>query len=246
MFLFADYREKWFFDYLEQDNSNSLLKEYKPFIKSAPLPIGDFIICEDEEMTSILTIIERKTIRDLSSSITDGRFREQKERLLDSVKDESKILYIIEGNQKILKNGVSGTIIDSSIINLLFKHHFKVLKTDNSTDTFNNLMLLLKKFENNEFNQVTITAPVKLVSKKDKINGNLLATQLSVISGLSYKTAKIISENYTSLKMLIHEYDKCENIESMEKMLSNIQLSDSRKLGNALSKKIYNCLYNNN
>ena len=44
------------------------------------LEIGDYIISKD---STIYFIIERKTIQDYANSIRDGRYREQKQRLLN-------------------------------------------------------------------------------------------------------------------------------------------------------------------
>lgn len=247
MFFFVDYREKWFTEMMSDNNlkyDEPIVEKDSHIIKSSSLPIGDFVISKDEEMNDIVLIIERKTIKDLSSSITDGRFRQQKERIEESIKDDSKILYMIEGNCKVLKNGVSKTIINSSLLNLLYKHNFRILQTENQTDSFENLMLLFKKFSNDEFNKKTNTTPITLLSKKDKINENIVATQLSVIPGISYNTAKIISQEYHTLKMLIDKYNSLETEELKEKLLCDIKIKENRKLGIALSKKIYNALCN--
>ena len=47
-------------------------------IEYVPLPLGDIIICDEEEE---LLIIERKTLQDLAASIKDGRYEEQSYRL---------------------------------------------------------------------------------------------------------------------------------------------------------------------
>lgn len=244
MYFFVDYREKWFTELLLENN----IHYDQPYIndscsiKCANLPIGDFIISNDNEMKDIILVIERKTIMDLSSSITDGRFRQQKERIEESIKDVSKILYIIEGYSKILKNGVSKSIINSSILNLLYKHNFKILQTENHDDSYENIILLFKKFVNSDFVNKKNQSPITLISKKDKINENILATQLSIIPGVSYNTAKTISLEYSCLKNLIDKYNTLLDEQSKEKLLCDIKISESRKLGNALSKKIYKAL----
>ena len=72
-----------------------------------PLKIGDILIlnnsenldietCSDEEMYKhVLTIFERKTCQDLLSSINDGRYREQKARLIANF-NLNQICYLIE------------------------------------------------------------------------------------------------------------------------------------------------------
>ena len=75
--LEIDYREK---KLIEQFKNNKNNKNNQNYIISN-LDIGDIIIKYNEYITYI---IERKTISDLCSSILDGRYREQKERLLSN------------------------------------------------------------------------------------------------------------------------------------------------------------------
>ena len=70
------------------------LFEKKEYIKYENLSIGDYHI---KLNGNTIVIIERKTINDLANSIVDGRYREQKKRLLDNFEKE-KILYILEGD----------------------------------------------------------------------------------------------------------------------------------------------------
>lgn len=64
-------------------------------IKSETLPIGDIIICNNEEEK---LIIERKSISDLLASIKDGRYEEQSYRLNGINHHNHNIIYLIEGD----------------------------------------------------------------------------------------------------------------------------------------------------
>jgi crossover junction endonuclease MUS81 len=233
--LEIDYREK------------AIIKHFEEFNPSIPyiiknLPIGDFVFKQNND---IHYIIERKTILDLASSITDGRFREQKQRLLESINSHDNIVYILEGNknQKMYGN-ISKEIIDSSILNLIFRHKYKVIHTTNDIETYDTLLSLYKKLELNDFNK-KVESQFKLIKKSDSINNNILTMMLSVIPGISINISKKITDIYTTLPNLINTYDKLIDIGEKEKLLSIIQLTDKRKLGMALSKKIYNSLYIN-
>ena len=59
------------------------------------LPLGDILIHSEKE--DLQLFIERKTWKDLHSSIKDGRYREQRSRLLQMQSEHHKILYILEG-----------------------------------------------------------------------------------------------------------------------------------------------------
>ena len=76
-------------------------EEKKPItIEVENLPLGDIIICEENEKTGEITehiIIERKKVSDLAASITDGRYNEQSYRLDKIEHPNHNIVYLIEG-----------------------------------------------------------------------------------------------------------------------------------------------------
>lgn len=84
--LFIDSRETKIIDILREKNINFHTKQ---------LDIGDIYLIDSNNN---ILIIERKTWRDLSSSLSDGRYREQRSRLLLSLNDPLiKVCYLIEG-----------------------------------------------------------------------------------------------------------------------------------------------------
>jgi len=233
----VDFREKSFISQLSNftdiNNDKVVVNGVEFNFIITNLEVGDFVIKEGD---NVVLIVERKTVRDLCSSIKDGRFRQQKERLNESVDDESKIVFVIEGS-KIGVNDLPRTTIDSTILNMVFRHNYKVLCTHDELDTFLTICLLVKKVQSGEFAiKMPLVAPVKLVSKGSKIGGNLMAIQLSAIPGVSYQTAMCISKEYNTMKDLIIAYSSCSNSENM---LKDISITEKRKIGPALSKKIY-------
>ncbi len=75
-------------------------------------------------------IMERKTFADFQSSIMDGRYREQRGRLLAAAQETgSKVAYILEGSPASLR----GTMTEASILKLVsrlqFKHGIPVFRT---------------------------------------------------------------------------------------------------------------------
>jgi ERCC4-type nuclease len=222
-------------DYRERDIIQKFGEDI-PFANKN-LIIGDFIFRNDTD--EIMLIVERKTIKDLCASIIDSRFREQKERLLESVKDPSKIVYILEGSKRINGKGtLSKTIMDSAIQNLIFKHQFKVLFSESLDDTVDQIKMLYKKLTETSFD-LKFAPPQTLVKKSSKIIDNIYINQLSVIPGISLTIANKISEHYPSLFELVKAYMLSDSPESL---LSEIKINEKRKLGKVLSKKIYECL----
>lgn len=259
--LHIDYRERELIKKLKQSEDDintasninvnkACIGDIKLTYKVSNLPIGDLLFVVNQEhqteslaMEQVLLAIERKTVKDLSASITDGRFREQKARLLDSIQDNSKIVYLIEGSKRSLvqNNTKTQKMIDGSIINLLFRHQYKVIFTESEQDTINMLSLLYKKLSDDDFISFREKSnDIKsLLSKKDKIKNNMCAMQLSVIPGVSYKTAEAIANIYPTLNLLIEAFNVTD---SPDKLLENIILNNKRKLGKALASKIFNAL----
>ena len=186
-------------------------------------------------------LIERKTWTDLLSSIKDGRFRQQKQRIDECISPD-KVLFMIEGNKTSIKPN-DRKCVNGALLNLIYKHKYKIIFTLNENDTYDNLTMLYKKFENNDFlSEIKKESPIKLLSKGDKLKENLFATQLSVIPNVSWNIALKISEQYKNMKDLLNKYDEINELNDKLKLLSNIQVTEKRKLGNALSSKIYKCL----
>jgi ERCC4-type nuclease len=247
MFLLIDYREKDFIEkiskycaLIENEVPNTISIDNKQVsFKVTSLPIADFIIQNDNE--EIMMAIERKSISDLCSSITDGRFREQKQRLLDSIVDPAKISYVIEGS-KSSKNVLPKKIINGAILNLIYKHNYKVIHTENKIDTFDCIIMLYTKFSSNDINNINSSTQHKLIKKSESIQNNKLANILCLIPGVSKTIAQKIVEKYSSLLCLINEYNQLEDISAKQLLLTDLQITNTRKIGKALSKKIYEWL----
>lgn len=267
--LDIDYREQHIIDLLKKKKlyvneeladetvspQNNVLNN-KININIKNLIIGDFIFREytdsnstqedkSEYSDTVHYIIERKTINDLCSSIKDGRFIEQKSRLKDTINDPSKIIYIIEGNISNISPmyNIPKTSINSAIQNLIFKHKYKVIFTDSIEETIDNLTLLYKKLVNNDFESKATS--VKFIKRADKINQNVFVNMLCTIPGISLKTARMITNQYKSMSDLIQAYTIIPDYESKCSLLSNILLSEKRKIGISLSTKIYKSLFEN-
>ncbi len=105
-------------------------------IVSENLPLGDVILCDENNVERL--IIERKSIRDLSSSIKDGRYEEQSYRLNGSPFSNHNIIYLIEGdlNSKFLfKDRIDKISLYSAMFSLNHYKGFSVLRTFSIDET---------------------------------------------------------------------------------------------------------------
>lgn len=210
------------------------------YYKISNLSVGDFIF---KKGTDILFIVERKCINDLSASIIDGRFKNQKQRLIDT---NLNIVYIIEGSIQKHSGSIPQTTLKSSILNLIYRYdNFKVIKTECEKDTLDYLLLLYKKINNDELNTKNETSSLISSSIKKKSDyDNVFINQLTCIHGVSEIIAKKIVEKYKSMNQLINTYNNLSENDG-ENLLINIMINEKRKLGKALSKKIYHNLVQN-
>jgi crossover junction endonuclease MUS81 len=246
MLLLIDYREQALLKILNLDlkcNDNIVNVNYMNMtadIKVCNLEIGDFII--KNEGGEIFAIIERKTFSDLCSSIVDGRFREQKSRISECI-DSNKVMYILEGSKE--KCRLKQNNINGSVINLIWKHKFKVLQTTNENDTLEVLFQLYKKLSEPLYLDVQPQlVSTSRASKKGKFLDNPMIHILETIPGVSLQVATSIAKTYGNMNELMEAYIKIGDQENMkEVLLSDIIITEKRKVGKSLSKKIYQIMF---
>lgn len=252
----VDYREHLIKNYFENH------EELKNIIEIKNLEIGDIII---EINQKPLILIERKTIPDLASSISDGRLREQKHRISLSNFNNSQIIYLIEGdiNQKLYGN-INKKSIQGSIINTLVRDNYKIYKTDNIEETkyflerfFLKILKDKDKLINLDSNSLKSNGDSKQNVDYSKLANLSKKTQLTPdvfnkiillqIPGVSSNHVNEIKKNYSSIKNLILKYNSIEQLEDRYTLLENIIIelknNKKRKLGKVISKRIYQYLY---
>ena len=238
--LVYDSRELKLKEYLESTDKIQIIQEY--------LDLGDIIFRNDSKD---ILIIERKTMGDLYSSIQDGRYKEQKIRLMNHYSNH-QIVYIIEGtiscSSKFFKK--AKPITDGALLNMTFRDKLNVIRTKDVSDTASILYKIGNKIiKNPEFFKNDSETPkmnyldtIK-ICKKDNMTPKLCnIVQLSQIPGVSKQMAEIIIEKYNSLSNLIMEYTKLDNLDDKQKLLKNIELTN-RKIGPVISKRIYEFLF---
>lgn len=87
--------------------------------------------------------------------------------------------------------------------------------------------------------------------KKDNLNPKIWnQIALASIPGVSTNIAQKITDIFPTIKLLLEEYNKCDNDEARIKLISEIILTDNgkvkRRIGNVVSNRIFEYLYKNN
>ena len=205
----------------------------KVVIEKAQLDIGDIHI----KFNDITYVYERKTVSDLVSSIKDGRYKEQKHRLLSS--EVASINYIIEGDSITShKNFNNQKLLTSIYLNSTYRDKINVFFTSNIDDTSTFILLLATKFidkpenfistpDNNQDYIDVCKIKTKKCANIDKDTCYLL--QLSQIPTISKEIAKKIKEVYPTMPILIQTLESKSDIKEKIKLLSSIDGIGSKK-----------------
>lgn len=247
-----DYREKDL-NYIFKEkfdkftSSDDSLNKYSYEVSN--LLVGDINFYVNDELK---VIVERKTIKDLSQSIKDGRYREQKSRILSAGCD--KIIYIFEGCNPIGQLAQSKYLISyktylGTIVNNFLRDGVYVHQTVDIGDTRDFLLTIMRKLDliSDEKSTNEYIHSVK-IKKRDNITGrNCFLSQLCAIPGISYNIAIAIQDKYKSWYDLIITYIGVEEqyrallLEPIEIKVSNGE--KTRKLGKVLSQRIYDNVF---
>lgn len=189
---------------------------HKISVISQQLDVGDILIQTDNKSW----IFERKTVSDLISSVKDGRYKEQKGRLLSTYET---VTYIIEGDDIISsKNERNQTLLSSIYIYTLYRDDIKLIFTRNIEETATFILTMCTKI---------IDKPEKLIQIQDKQNDGKKSyldlikikkidnitpnicyiMQLSQIPTISTIIAKYIQNIYPTMKSLLNALDSAED-----------------------------------
>jgi ERCC4-type nuclease len=207
------------------------LDNYKDNIQiiSENLLLGDIHITY-KNMTHIF---ERKTLQDLQASILDGRYKEQKARLLSNT-SQKYITYIIEGDNILSSNTYekNKSMIQSAYLHTLFRDNVRIIYTKNIEETTTLILLIatkiLDKPEKFLYEEYTAdkcyTDFIKLKKKKiDNIDAkSCFIMQLSQIPMISNIIAKNIYSKYLSMSNLVKSLNVFETSEIKIKELCKI------------------------
>ena len=233
--------------------------KYEDFIKYENLDLGDIVIKYKDE---VKFIFERKTIRDLSDSIKDGRYHEQKQRLKYALSNNIKVSYIFEYfmdysnlTNFITVNEMNGEIILSGIVNTTLRDDFGIFLTKNTNETIFLLEAIVKRMIKNPNKYFNKTEGIEGINnsyimkkrKKDNITkDNILMIFLNQIPGVSDTISKTLSSEFKSLNEFmtflndLSKEDKIEYLSNKEVKLNN---NKKRRIGSKTSKRIVELLF---
>lgn len=202
------------------------------------LDIGDVHIQIDGE-TKLL--IERKTNEDMKSSLFDGRYKEQKRRMLET---GYPIMYILEGESFLFDKKIEVPMdkaMQTIELDLGLNNQTRVLRTKNVDETALYLKMCGQYYVNNKNKDCNTSAEDLLCVKKSKcVNStNMLKIMLCQIPGVSIKIASSISAHFQGESLQF--FSRLNEEEKLIDELSTIMIN-KRKIGKTTAKKIVSYL----
>jgi len=228
------------------DNRESVIKSTIDGINNIiykNLEYGDIIIDMNDNH---LMVIERKTLQDLVASIKDGRYKNQKNKLLTLVQ-RNCLYYIIEGpidfvnDNNYTLNGISKKAILSCIINTLIRDNIKVIITknvDETCDLIKNIYNRVIDDPGKYLDERTIEPQIIKAKNNNITKESYFESLLCQIPDISIKTARAICKKYKTMKDL---YDSLNTLEYDDKMkiLKEICIEDVNGKKRRISEKIF-------
>ena len=238
------------FDYREK----ALLK-LSPTVKELTPPVGDIWI-GDLSGTNLLAggvILERKTAADLEASIIDGRYKEQRGRLLAYSKEHRVAFgYVIEGDLDRLGARLDESALLKHITRLQFHHRIPVVQTACAKETVRLAELIEAQWTKdggkfafecltstgdsaaNSTSTTFVAASYMKSACRDSPDTFLLGT-LTQCRGISEAMARLIMSKYTTLEALMAATAADLAIISEE--------GAKRKVGKAVAERLHGLLH---
>jgi len=231
-------------DYREKDLMEELLKQNNEIsinyvIEQRNLEVGDIIITNMDE-TKNYCLWERKTVADFMSSLNDGRYREQKIRILKS--DFKRKGYILEGDysrdpNRYCKNRTK-TCSLGMMSNCVMRDNLFVIHTYDLQTTAKFMLKIVKNSDKwlsvinkDIIEHINDKMTLKeLKRSKTKTKHEFVLNVLCSVPSISERIAlEIIKEYGDSLKMIIENMDNIAKMKINNRRISSTAIKKMRE-----------------
>jgi ERCC4-type nuclease len=206
------------------------------------LPVGDIWVGvkEDGAMAEGGIVIERKSIRDLEASILDGRYREQRGRILVFCEqNKTQPLYILEGSLSSSTGRLQKSALMKFIQRLVLHYQIPVIQTASIHETAELLQTMMEQWKEDPSRLKQTTERIKMtdgIHVQKKANAadpkQFAIACLSQCPGVSVKMAEALITQFGSLQAVI-----AAPIKEVEQVKVG-----ARKVGPIVSKRLHEIL----
>ena len=207
------------------------------------LPVADIWIgiTEVNTLSEGGLLIERKSIRDLEASILDGRYREQRGRLLASChENKTQPMYILEGSLSSGTGRLTKKALMKFITRLIFHYNIAVMQTASLSETADLIQTLTEQWKEDPTSLQRTTELVKVtdgIHVQKKANAmdprQFAICCIAQCPGISVKAAEQLITTFGSLPGVL---------QATIKELEQVKVG-ARKIGPVVSKRLYELLH---
>ena len=207
------------------------------------LPVADIWIgiTEVNTLSEGGLLIERKSIRDLEASILDGRYREQRGRLLASChENKTQPMYILEGSLSSGTGRLTKKALMKFINRLIFHYNIAVMQTASLSETADLIQTLTEQWKEDPTSLQRTTELVKVtdgIHVQKKANAmdprQFAICCIAQCPGISVKAAEQLITTFGSLPGVL---------QATIKELEQVKVG-ARKIGPVVSKRLYELLH---
>lgn len=238
-----DYREKellGLFQPIQAETPFIPSSKIKPAVQN--LEVGDIIIGLDSSGVPCPNslIIERKAVADFEHSFLDGRYRDQRSRLLAYCEQyRANVVYIIEGDFSKLRR-LSDSAVKKLLTRLVFHYKIPVFFTKDIRDTADLIACWHSQWDESPdsfgVRNATIELSDSIVTTKKVDNPHLFIIGcLTNCQGISVKIAETIVEIYGTWDKLLAA--------SVNDIAEIRHGGNGRKIGPAVATRLWNLLH---
>jgi len=242
--LLIDYRESELIERLRNRNVVT--------VETGSLPVGDIWIGltlssgdqkdqGDEKQPVGGIVIERKRITDFEASFLDGRYREQRGRILSYCQaQQAQPIYLLEGAWSNLTGRITKKAMIKLLNRLTLHYQIPILHTSSTEETAEWLECLLEQWKQDPSSLKRTQELVKVsdgihVQKKQNACDpkSFLIACLAQCPGVSVKMAESLSTTYQNLTQMMG---------LTQKALEDHKVG-ARRIGPAVSKRLWELLH---
>jgi ERCC4-type nuclease len=206
------------------------------------LQAGDILIGvkEDGVMAEGGIVIERKSIRDLEASILDGRYREQRGRILAFCEqNKAQPMYILEGSWSSSTGRLQKSALMKFIQRLVLHYQIPVIQTASIHETAELLQTMMEQWKEDPTRlkqtteRITMTDGIHVQKKANASDPTQFAIACLVqCNGVSVNMAKALITQFGSLQGVMTA--PVRDIEEVK--------VGSRRVGPVVSKRLHEIL----
>lgn len=230
------------------DDREHGLRELLPSWPVAHLPVADIWIGLEVEVEGEGApngiMIERKSVADFEASILDGRYREQRSRLMTyATERKAHVAYIIEGElDRLGPRRLTKQALLKHMTRLALRYHIAVFQTASVKETAELCAILKDQITSDPttFEQPATMTYIETRGKTREENSDdpkvFLATVLQACRGVSSAGAQAIAAVYPSLDALMKaSQEDFQNIK--------VGIGAAKKFGQVKAARLYSLLH---